>query len=49
MVYGIERFRVIDGHRGRTGSGFVLIEAYSDGGGRGRRAVVVECLALKPC
>ena len=36
MVYGIERFRVIDGHSGRTDSGFVLIEAYGDGGVKGK-------------
>ena len=34
MVYGIERFRVVDSHSGRTGSGFLLIEAYGDGGGK---------------
>ena len=36
MVHEVERFRVIDGNSGRTGSGFALIEAYSDGGGEGK-------------
>ena len=36
MVYGIERFRVVDGHSGRTGGGFVLIETYGDGGRKGK-------------